>query len=112
MDQNTFESRLRDEGFSQTVIVEREANDRLDLHTHPFEALALILAGEIRIDVDGESRLYRVGVICQGSCPVTQAAFFSFLSSCLTGLSHTVAGRSQFRVVPRQRPGLAALAFS
>lgn len=51
-------------------------------------------------------------VICQGSCPVTQAAFFSFLSSCLTGLSHTVAGRSQFRVVPRQRPGLAALAFS
>lgn len=63
MDQNTFESRLRDEGFSQTVIVEREANDRLDLHTHPFEALALILAGEIRIDVDGESRLYRVGEV-------------------------------------------------
>jgi hypothetical protein len=53
-----------------------------------------------------------LAVICQGSCPVTQAAFFSFLSSCLTGLSHTVAGRSQFRVVPRQRPGLAALAFS
>ena len=61
-----------------------------------------------------ESSFYRVlkAVICQGSCPVTQAAFFSFLSSCLTGLSHTVAGRSQFRVVPRQRPGLAALAFS
>lgn len=63
MDQYSFRNRLRDEGFSQTVIVEREANDRLDLHTHPFEALALILAGEIRIDVDGESRLYRVGEV-------------------------------------------------
>jgi len=63
MDRNSFESRLRDEGFSQTVIVEREANGRLDLHTHPFEALALILAGEIRIDADGESRLYRVGEV-------------------------------------------------
>jgi two-component system sensor histidine kinase/response regulator len=66
--------------------------------------------------VDGLDALDKVRnahfVICQGSCPVTQAAFFSFLSSCLTGLSHTVAGRSQFRVVPRQRPGLAALAFS
>lgn len=61
MDPNTFEKRLHTEGFSQTVIVEREANGRLDLHTHPFEALALILAGEIRIDADGESRLYRVG---------------------------------------------------
>lgn len=61
MDQNSFRNRLRDEGFSQTVIVEREAHGRLDLHTHPFEALALILAGEIRIDVDGGSRLYRVG---------------------------------------------------
>ncbi len=63
MDQITFETRLRNEGFSQTVIVEREANGRLGLHTHPFEALALILAGEIRIDVDGESRLYRVGEV-------------------------------------------------
>ena len=63
MDQITFETRLRNDGFSQTVIVEREANGRLGLHTHPFEALALILAGEIRIDVDGESRLYRVGEV-------------------------------------------------
>ena len=63
MNQSTFETRLRNEGFSQTVIVERKANGRLDLHTHPFEALALILAGEIRIDVDGESRLYRVGEV-------------------------------------------------
>ena len=63
MDPNTFETRLRDEGFSQTVVVEREAHGRLDLHTHPFEALTLILAGEIRIDVDGESRLYRVGEV-------------------------------------------------
>ncbi|MBL8451206.1 MAG: cupin domain-containing protein [Zoogloea sp.] len=45
------------------MIVEREAHGRLDLHTHPFEALALILAGEIRIDMDGESRLYRVGEV-------------------------------------------------
>ena len=63
MDRNTFEARLRGEGYCQTATVEREAHGRLGLHTHPFAALALILAGEIRIDVDGESRLYRVGEV-------------------------------------------------
>ena len=44
-------------------------------------------------------------VICQGSCHVTQAAFFTVLSSWRIGLSQTVSGRSQFRVAPRQRSG-------
>ena len=52
------------------------------------------------------------GVICQDSCHVVQAASFTNLSSCRTGLSQTVAGRSQLRVEPRQRSGLAALAAS
>ena len=51
-------------------------------------------------------------VICQDSCHVIQAASFTTLFSCRTGLSQTVAGRSQLRVEPRQRSGLAALASS
>ena len=52
------------------------------------------------------------GVICQDSCHVVQAAIFRFLSFCRTGLSQTVAGRSQLRVGPRQRSGRVALAAS
>ena len=51
-------------------------------------------------------------VICQDSCHVIQAASFTTLFSCRAGLSQTVAGRSQLRVEPRQRSGLAALASS
>ncbi|MDD5297955.1 MAG: DotA/TraY family protein, partial [Rhodocyclaceae bacterium] len=41
-------------------------------------------------------------VICQDSCHGVQAAIFRSLFFCRTGLSQTVAGRSQFRVGPRQ----------
>ena len=51
-------------------------------------------------------------VVCQDSCHGGHAANFDFASSCRTGLSHTVPGRSQFRVELRQRSGLAALASS
>ncbi len=88
----------------------------------PFEPKCFVEAEDrfivVRIDNDqsrsGQARRVEnvADVICQSSCPVTQAAFFRFLSFCRTGLSHTVAGRSQFRVAPGQRPGLAALASS
>ncbi|MDD2988372.1 MAG: cupin [Zoogloea sp.] len=61
MDQRTFENLLRDEGYQQPVIVEREPNGRLGRHTHPFEAKALILNGWIAIETEGQTRVYQAG---------------------------------------------------
>lgn len=64
MNQNGFEAALRRDGFGEIVIVERPPNGHLDVHTHPFEARALILAGEIRLCCAGETeRNFRVGEV-------------------------------------------------
>ncbi|MCK9983668.1 MAG: hypothetical protein AzoDbin1_00140 [Azoarcus sp.] len=61
MDRNEFMRRLRDEGFEQFVTVEREPNGALDEHTHPFEAEALVIAGEILIESGGVTQTVRAG---------------------------------------------------
>ena len=61
MTADQFKDKLRTEGFDEFVLVEREADGMLDHHSHPFEAKALILDGEIRIIVAGEERLYKQG---------------------------------------------------
>ncbi len=43
------------------MTVTREPNGSLNVHTHPFEAKALIVQGELTIRCGGESRQYRVG---------------------------------------------------
>ena len=60
MDQQAFKTMLESEGF-EVVIVEREPNIRMDLHSHPFEAKAMIIEGEIRVVVDGKETHCRVG---------------------------------------------------
>ena len=63
MNQDEFVAALKRDGFGEIVTVERQAGGSLDVHTHPFEARALILAGEIRIGVDGILQTYRAGDI-------------------------------------------------
>jgi quercetin dioxygenase-like cupin family protein len=60
MQLDAFEQELSREGFTALVRVTREAGD-LDVHTHPFEAKALVLFGEIAIRVGDDERVYRVG---------------------------------------------------
>ena len=60
MDRDAFVSALRADGFTEFVLVTRDAGE-LDTHTHPFEAKALILAGEIHIRAGGAERVYRRG---------------------------------------------------
>lgn len=60
MDQQAFTQMLKDEGF-EVVTVERPANQSMDLHTHPFEARAMVIDGEISVVVDGKEVICRVG---------------------------------------------------
>ena len=63
MDRAPFEQTLQAQGY-EVSTVRRAAHGRLDVHTHPFEARALILAGEVRIRCEGEEeKLYRPGEI-------------------------------------------------
>lgn len=60
MDRDAFVSALTAEGFAAFVLVRRDAGE-LDEHTHPFEAKALILSGEIHIRTGSVERVYRPG---------------------------------------------------
>lgn len=63
MDTPQFAQLLAQEGFEPAVTVTREPGGMLAEHTHPFEAQALILAGEIRIVTAHGERVYRAGDI-------------------------------------------------
>jgi quercetin dioxygenase-like cupin family protein len=61
MEQQAFLDTLKAEGYAEPVRVRREPNGTFSDHAHPFEAKALILAGEIRIHAGGEIKIYRAG---------------------------------------------------
>ena len=60
MDQTSFQLDLAKEGFPAPVVVER-LHGEIGPHEHPFEAKALILEGNITIEVDGVKTEYQVG---------------------------------------------------
>ena len=57
-----FLQQLAEEGFTQVVTVERGAGELAE-HAHPFAAKALILAGEIRLEIAGRVARYQAGQI-------------------------------------------------
>ena len=63
MNQQEFHDMLTREGFREVVTVEREANGFLEVHTHPFEAKALIIDGALRLRVGEQEQAYGVGDI-------------------------------------------------
>jgi quercetin dioxygenase-like cupin family protein len=62
MDTAAFEQELTKAGF-QVNTVSRKANEFVDTHTHSFEAKALILSGQISINVQGKDTLYPPGSV-------------------------------------------------
>jgi quercetin dioxygenase-like cupin family protein len=56
-----FKALLLADGFPEPVLVERECNGFLDLHSHSFEVRALITHGQMEITIDGDSQPYGVG---------------------------------------------------
>ena len=63
MNSEEFAQTLAREGFEPPVTVKRDAGGMLGDHTHPFEAKALILSGEIRIVTAQAQRVYSVGEV-------------------------------------------------
>ncbi len=61
MTKEEFEKMLAERGVETVVEVVREPNGSLDTHTHPFEAHALILEGEITLVAEGKSLLCKPG---------------------------------------------------
>jgi len=61
MTADQFITDLAAAGYGEIVTVEREAGGRMALHAHPFEARALILAGEITLRIDGQQTVYSAG---------------------------------------------------
>ncbi len=63
MDTDSFTRGLQREGYGTITTVTREPDGFLDTHTHPFEARALILSGEITLVRAGQESLYRPGEV-------------------------------------------------
>ena len=63
MERNAFMRLIADEGFAEVVTVTRNGGEVLDTHSHPFEAKALILDGELHLRVGDTVRVYRPGDI-------------------------------------------------
>lgn len=61
MTENEFRQLLKEKGFDQPVLVEREPETHLHQHTHPFEAMALILEGDITICKEIDEITYSTG---------------------------------------------------
>lgn len=61
MDTLKFQDAVRAEGFLEPVEVVRPADVFLDVHSHPFEAKALILSGSIEIGHGEQSLRYGPG---------------------------------------------------
>lgn len=76
MTPDQFAQTLLREGFEPAVTVTREPGGRLDEHTHPFEARALILAGEIRIATAESERIYRTGDVFHLAANLLHSEFY------------------------------------
>jgi quercetin dioxygenase-like cupin family protein len=58
-----FKFELGEAGFTEFVLVEWPANGMAPEHSHPFEARALILSGEITLKVDDGEHCFRPGEV-------------------------------------------------
>ena len=61
MELQDFSNQLKQDGFYDVVTVTREPDGFLDTHTHPFEAKALVLRGELRLRVGDVEQVYKEG---------------------------------------------------
>jgi quercetin dioxygenase-like cupin family protein len=63
MDPHEFEASLKAEHYGEITTVDRAAGYALGEHQHPFDACALITAGDITLVVGGAATKYAAGDI-------------------------------------------------
>lgn len=63
MNTQEFEDTLKADQYGEITMVERHIGYQLAQHQHPFDACALITAGEITLVVGGVATTYAVGEI-------------------------------------------------
>jgi quercetin dioxygenase-like cupin family protein len=61
MNTQEFEASLKAGNYEEITQVSKEVGYQMGEHQHPFDARALITAGQIDIAVDGVSKAYKVG---------------------------------------------------
>jgi quercetin dioxygenase-like cupin family protein len=76
MERSEFMATLAREGFPDAVEVVNDSAGYAPEHTHPFEAKALILAGDMRIRVGDTERVYQVGDIFHLQADVVHAEHY------------------------------------
>lgn len=59
----SFEAHVRTQGYQEVASVTRDGSYALGEHSHPFDACALITAGQISLTVAGVARIYGVGEV-------------------------------------------------
>jgi mannose-6-phosphate isomerase-like protein (cupin superfamily) len=63
MKQDIYLETLQMEGFPYPVLALRESSLFLDHHSHPYDAIALVLEGQIDIDIGGSKKTFLAGDI-------------------------------------------------
>ena len=63
MNTQEFHDELKANGFDAAVAIDRPVGYAMGEHQHPFDACALITAGDITLVVDGISTCYRAGEV-------------------------------------------------
>jgi quercetin dioxygenase-like cupin family protein len=61
MNQNTFLELLHKQEFPAPVLVVRERSLFIDHHSHQYEAIALVLEGQIDINIGGAKKICLAG---------------------------------------------------
>lgn len=55
-DYAAFEAAARAQGYTEVLVREWKPGQVVETHTHPFEASALVVAGEMWLTEDGETQ--------------------------------------------------------
>jgi quercetin dioxygenase-like cupin family protein len=64
MNQAEFASKLSAEGYTEIFDRQREPSEASPEHSHEFDALLLVVEGEMTIACDGKPKTFRAGEIC------------------------------------------------
>ena len=88
MNVHEFETGLKADQYGEITTVDRAAGYALGEHQHPFDACALITAGDITLVVDGAARKYAVGEVFR-----LPAGVVHLESAGPSGVSYTVGRR-------------------